>query len=156
MNGSGVQCWAASRLPCPLPSFITPRKPHTPRAPALCLCGPACCGRFVYMGSGRCLAFGGCPHWGSAGESACSAGDLGLIPGLGRSPGGGKGYLLQYSWASLVAQQVKNPPAMRETWAQSLGWEDPLGKGEATHSSGLAWRVPWTVQGTGSQRARHD
>lgn len=56
----------------------------------------------------------------------------------------------------LVAQLVKTLPAMRESWAQSLGWEDPLGKGEATHSSGLAWRVPWTVQGTGSQRARHD
>ena len=45
-------------------------------------------------------------------ESTCNAGDLGLIPGLGRSPGGGKGYPLQYSWASLVAQMVKNPPAM--------------------------------------------
>ena len=54
------------------------------------------------------------------------AGDLGLIPGLGRSPGVGKGYSLQYSWASMVAQSVKNPPAMRETWVQSLGREDPL------------------------------
>ena len=49
-------------------------------------------------------------------ESACSAGDPGLIPGLGRSPGEGKGYLLQYAWASLVAQLVKNPPAVQETW----------------------------------------
>ena len=48
-------------------------------------------------------------------------------------------------WASLVAQQVKNPPAMWETWVQSLGWEDRLEKGEATHSSTLVWRVPWTV-----------
>ena len=47
--------------------------------------------------------------------------------------------------ASLVAQLVKNPPAMRETWARSLGWEDPLEKGKATHSSILAWRIPWTV-----------
>ena len=62
-------------------------------------------------------------------ESACKAGDLGSIPGLGRSPGEGIGYPLQYSWASLVAQLVKNPPAMRETWVQSLGWEDPLEKG---------------------------
>ena len=54
---------------------------------------------------------------GSAGkESACNAGDLGLIPGLGRSPGEGRGYPLQYSWVSLVAQLVKNPPAMREIW----------------------------------------
>ena len=44
--------------------------------------------------------------------------------------------------ASLVAQLVKNPPAMRETWARSLGWEDPLEKGKATHSSILAWRIP--------------
>ena len=48
-------------------------------------------------------------------------------------------------WASLVAQLVKNAPAMRETWVQSLGWEDPLEKGKATHSSILAWRIPWTV-----------
>ena len=71
-------------------------------------------------------------------ESACNAGDLSLIPGSGRSPGEGIGYPLQYSWASLVAQLVKNPPAMWETWVQSLGWEDPLEKGKATHSSILA------------------
>ena len=58
-------------------------------------------------------------------ESACSAGDPGLIPGSGRSTGEGIGYPLQYHWASLVAQLVKNPPAMRETWVQSLGWEEP-------------------------------
>ena len=45
----------------------------------------------------------------------------------------------------LVAQLVKNLPAMRETWVSSLGWEDPLEKGTATHSSVLAWRIPWTV-----------
>ena len=59
-------------------------------------------------------------------ESTCNAGDFSSIPGLGRSPGEGIGYPLQYSWASLLAQMVKNLPAMRETWAQSLGWEDPL------------------------------
>ena len=62
----------------------------------------------------------------------------------------------EQKWASLVAQLVKNPPAMRETWVQSLGWEDPLGKGMATHASILAWRIPWTVQSMGSQRVRHD
>ena len=62
-------------------------------------------------------------------------GDLDSISGLGRSPGEGIGYPFQYSWASLVAQLVKNPPAMWETWIQSLGWEDPLEKGMATHSS---------------------
>ena len=68
-------------------------------------------------------------------ESACNAGDPGLIPGSGRSTGEGIGYPLQYSWASLVVQLVKNPSTMHETWVLSLGWEDPLEKGKATHSS---------------------
>ena len=71
-------------------------------------------------------------------ESACNAGDLSSIPGSGRSPGEGIGYPFQCSRAFLVAQLVKNPPAMQDTWAQSLGWEDPLEKGKATHSSILA------------------
>ena len=66
-----------------------------------------------------------------------------MISGSGRSAGEGIGYPVQYSWASLVVQLVKNPPAMWETWVQSLGWEDPLEKEEATHSSILAWRIPW-------------
>ena len=66
-------------------------------------------------------------------ESACNEGDTSLIPGLGRSPGEEIGYQLQYSWISLVAKLVKNPPAMWETWVRSLGWEDPLEKGKATH-----------------------
>ena len=78
-------------------------------------------------------------------ESACNAGDPSSIPGLGRSPGEGIGYPLQYSWASLVSQLVKNLPAMWETWVISLGWEDPLENGEVAHSSILAWRIPWTV-----------
>jgi len=65
-------------------------------------------------------------------ESTCNAGDPRLIPGLGRSTGEGIGYPLQYSWVSLVARLVNNPPAMRETWVRSLGWEDPLEKGKAT------------------------
>ena len=78
-------------------------------------------------------------------ESTWNAGDLDSIPGLGRSAGEGIGYPLQYSWASLVAQLVKSLPAIRETWVQSLGWEDPLEKEKATHSSILAWRIPWIV-----------
>ena len=62
-----------------------------------------------------------------------------------RSAGEVIGYPLQYSWASLGPQLVKNPPAMRETWVRSLGWEDPLEKGKATHSSILVWRISWTV-----------
>ena len=75
-------------------------------------------------------------------ESACSAGDPGSIPGSGRSAGKGIGYPL-YSWAFLVAQLVKNLPAMQETWVRSLGWKDPLEKGKATQSSFLAWRISW-------------
>ena len=76
-------------------------------------------------------------------KAAFNAGDPGLILGSGRSPGEGIGYPLQYSWASLVAQLVKNPPAMQETWF------DPwVGK--------MPWRIPWTVQSRGSQRVRHD
>ena len=120
-------------------------------------------------------------------ESTCNMRDLGSIPGLGRAPGEGKGYPLQYSWASLVTQLIKNQPTMRETWVGKihwrrerlptpvflgfpcgsagkesacnegdLGWEDPLEKGMATHSSILAWRIPWIVKSMGSQRVRHD
>ena len=78
-------------------------------------------------------------------ESTSNARDTGVITGLGRSAGEGIGYPLQHSWASLVAQLVKNPPAMRETWVQSLGWEGPLEKGKVPHSSILSWRIPWTV-----------
>ena len=75
------------------------------------------------------------------------AGDPRSIPGSGSSPGEGIGYPLQYSWASPVAQLLKNPPAMQETWVRSLGWEDPLEKGKATRSRILAWRIPWTIWG---------
>ena len=104
-------------------------------------------------------------------ESTCNAGDPGLIPEWGRSTRGGIDQPLQYSWASLVTQLIKNLSAMQETWVLylvgkikwrrerlpipafwsgetwvlSLIWEDPLEKGKATHSSILAWRIPWTV-----------
>ena len=71
-------------------------------------------------------------------ESTCNVGDPSSIPGFGRSAGEGIGYPLQYSWISLVAQLVKNLPAMLETWVQSLGWEDSLEKGRATNSSIMA------------------
>ena len=89
-------------------------------------------------------------------ESSCKAGGPSSILGSRRSTAEGIGYTLQYSWASLVAQLVKNMSAMQETWVQSLGWEDPLEKGKATHFSILAWRIPWTVESMGSQRVRHD
>ena len=71
-------------------------------------------------------------------ESACNAGDPSLIPGWERYPGEGIGYPLQYCWTSLVAQTVKNLPVMQKPWVQSMGWEDPLEEGTATHSSILA------------------
>ena len=89
--------------------------------------------------------YSGFPDSSAGKESACNAGDPSLIPGSGRSTGEGIGYPLQYSWVPLMAQLVKNPPAMWETWVQSLGWEDPLEKGMAAHSSILAWKIPWTV-----------
>ena len=94
------------------------------------------------------VAFPGC----SVGkESACNAGNPGLISGSERYAEDGIDYPLQYSWASLVAQLVRNClecgrfglPGMWEIWVQSLGWEDPLEKGTATHSSILAWRIQW-------------
>ena len=72
-------------------------------------------------------------------ESACNAGDASLIPGMGSFPGEGIGYLYQCAWASLVAQVVKNPPAMWETWVKSPGWEDPLEKEAATPSPPVFW-----------------
>ena len=94
-------------------------------------------------------------------ESTCNVGNTGLIPGSGRSSGEGLGYPLQYSQAFLVAQMVKNPPAMQDTWVRFLGWEDTLEKATETFSSILAWRIPWTeepggLQSIGSQRVRHD
>ena len=83
------------------------------------------------------------------------------MPGSGSSPREGVGYPFQYSWASLVAQMVKNPPAVQETWVQSPAWEDPLEEGMATHSSILAWRIPmdsrawWTtVRGVPKSQTR--
>ena len=64
--------------------------------------------------------------------------------------------LFPLSGTSLIAQLVKNPPAVQETWVRSLGWEDPLEKGKATHSSVLAWRIPWTVSSVGLQRVGHN
>ena len=88
-------------------------------------------------------------------ESTCNAGDPGSIPGSGSSTQEGIDYQLQYSWASPVTRLVKNPSATWETWIRSLHWEDPLEKRKATHSSILAWRIPWTIQSMGSQRVRH-
>ena len=107
--------------------------------------------------------------------SVYNAGDLGSIPGSERSAEEENGNPLQYYcleissvysyliilWASQMAQRLKHLPAMRETWVRSLGQEDPLEKEMATHSSILAWRIPWTeepggLQSTGLQRVRHD
>ena len=98
----------------------------------------------------------GLPGSSAGKESACNAGDPSSIPGLGRSSGEGIGYPVQYSWASLVTQLVKNLPAMCEIWVQSMGWNDPLEKGKTTYSSILAWRISWAVWSLGLQRVGHD
>ena len=85
-----------------------------------------------------------------------------MILGLGKSPEEVIGYPLQYSWPSLVAQMVKNPPVMRETWVKSLGWDYPLEERMATHSNILDWRIPMDreepgrLQFMGSQKVGHD
>ena len=89
-----------------------------------------------------CHSLKGFPESSVGKEPTCNVGDPSLISGLGRSPGEGKRYPPQCSWASLVAQLGKNLPAMQETWVWSLGSEDPLEKGKAMHSSVLAWRIP--------------
>ena len=94
----------------------------------------------------------GFPHSSFGKESTCNAWDPGSIPRSGRSAGKGIDPL-QYSWASLVAQLVKNLPAMQETWIRSLGWEDPLEKGKDAHSSIPAWRIPWTVDPWGRKES---
>ena len=86
-----------------------------------------------------------------SGSSAGKESTCNLSPGSGSSTEEGIGYPFQYSLASLVAQLVKNLPAMREVWVRSLGWEDPLEKGKATHSSILPWRIPGTIHSMGLQ-----
>ena len=108
----------------------------------------------------------GFPHGSDSKQSSCNAGDSGLIPGSGRSPGEGNGYPLQYSclekqrsltgyspwgpkeWVSLIAQRVRSSPSMPETQVRALGREDPLEKGMATHSSVPAWRIPSVLKFT--------
>ena len=94
-------------------------------------------------------------------ESAWNAGDSTSIPGLGSSPGEGISCPLQYSWASQVAQTVKNLPAMQEIWVQPLGWEDSLEEGMATHLVSLPGEYPCTeepgrLQSMASQRVRNN
>ena len=92
------------------------------------------------------ISLKGFPCSSASKESACNAGNPNWIPGLGQSAGERIGYPLQYSWASQVVQLVKNSPAMREIWVRSLGWEDPLEKGTATHANILACKVPCTEE----------
>ena len=91
-------------------------------------------------------------------EFICNAGDLGLTPGSGRE---GIGYPSQYSWVSLVAQMVKNLPAMQETWVGSLGWEDPWRRAWQPTPVFLPRESPWTeepggLQFMGLQRVAHN
>ena len=89
-------------------------------------------------------------------ESSCNAGDPGSSPGSGRSAGEEIGYPLYYTWASLLAQLVKNLPAMQETWVRSLGWEDPLEKGKVYLLEYSGLKNPMDCIALGSQRVGHD
>ena len=90
----------------------------------------------------------GFPNSSDGKESACNAGDPSLISGSERSAGEGIGYPFQYSWASLVTQLVKNPPALQETWVRSLGWEDPWRRERLpTQYSGLENSMDCKVHG---------
>ena len=105
--------------------------------------------------------FGHFPGSSAGKESVCNAGDPSSSPGSGRSPGEGIGYPLQYSWASLVGQMVKNPPAMQETWVHSLGWEIPWRKAWQPTPVFLPRESPWIekpggLQSMESQRVGHD
>ena len=84
-----------------------------------------CCFPLCLCRSWSLLSKQGFPGSSASKELACNAVDPGSIPGSGRPPGEGNGYLLQFTWASLVTHMARNQPAMRETWVQSLGWEDP-------------------------------
>jgi len=102
----------------------------------------------------------GFPSSSAGKESACNVADPGLIPGSGKSPGERMGYPLQYSWASLVAQMVKKPPAVWETWVRSLGWEDRRRRAWQPTPVFLPGESPWTeepgrLQSMGLQRIRH-
>ena len=115
----------------------------------------------LYCFTSVCKGDKGFPQISVSKEYTHNAGDSGSIPGSGRSPEEGIGYPLQYSSASLMVQTVKNLPVMWETWVQSRGWEDPLEKEMATHSSILAWRIPMDrgagrLQSMVSQRVRHN
>ena len=100
------------------------------------------------------IGYRGFPGSSAGKEFTFNAGNPGLIPGSGSPPGERIGYPLQYSWASLVAQTVKNLPVLQGTWVWSLGWGDPLEKGKATHSRILTWTIPWTVEPGGLQSMR--
>ena len=121
---------------------------------------PQSCRLLIFASSNLQQSFLCISQYSSVGkEATCNAGDPGSISGSGRSTREGIGYPCQYSWASLVAQIVKNLPSMRETWVQSLGWENPLEESMATLSSILAWSIPmdrgawWaTVHGVSKSR----
>ena len=139
MISKGIHCvivWNSKRL------AVTQVEGSWDRAERMDLWGRGRKSNFLLFAFIYICILGGFPGGLGSEESACNTGDLCLIPGSERSPGEGNGYPLQYSWASLEAQLVKNPPAMRETWLLSLGWEDPLEKGKAIHSSNLTWRIP--------------
>ena len=130
-HGEGVHVTQWSHEPC----WAGPLKTDGSQRTVLTKCDPLEEGTANHSSTGF-------PYSSVGKESTCNAGDPSSIRGSGRSPGEGIGYLLQYSWSSLVVQTIKNLPERQETWVWSLSWEYPLEEGMATHSSILAWRIP--------------
>ena len=126
-------------MPCPPPGDLP-----DPETEPTSLTSPALAGGFfISSATWEALCYTvSFPGSSTGKKSACNAGVPGSIPGSGRYPGEGTGSPLHYSWAFLVAQMVKNPPAMWQTRVRSLDWKDSLEEGMATHSSILAWRIP--------------
>ena len=141
-------------LECPK-DMLTLIYPHQTLAP-LISCSPKSVSLRVFpiMGSILISCSGGK-------ESACNAGDPKFNSSVGKIPWRRDRVPTPVFLGFLVAQMAKNPPAVQETWVRSLGWEDPLEEGMATHSSIRAWRIPmdrgaWQVTIVGSQRTEHD
>ena len=148
----------ASGLGAPLrPLFPT----HEVHLPSLSLLRPQSALLPAALAGHSCPLGGPEPRRKEAGLEGGWLGTRRTGPGVEFGVGGGEegrhpvGWLFSHA-TSLVAQLVKSPPLMQETWVRSLGWEDPLEKGNATHSSILAWRIPWTVWSSGLQRVGHD
>ena len=138
-----VRSWGLQLVHFPLGMLSWRRGSEEPECPASTVCIMLQIARLPYMAKGYLVA--------QLVKNLPACRKPGLDSWVGKILWRREQLSLQYSWASLVTQKVKNPPAMWETWVRSLGWEDPLEKGMATHSTSLAWTIPWTEEPGGLQ-----